>query len=95
MKTRIFHYGNKGLAFSIKKRDIKSSFDKMAICSMISNMYFCSSMYYDFEIDELEEILANVKYNQIAFIMQGQDLSYFDPTDYLKTFDEIATGLTI
>ncbi|MCM3005699.1 hypothetical protein [Priestia koreensis] len=89
MKTRIFLYGDKGLAFSFKKRDIKSIFDKQAICDLVSKMYFCTSQYYDFEIDELNDILEDVKHNHIAFIMQGQDLAVFDPTDYLKAMDEI------
>ncbi|WP_336769635.1 hypothetical protein [Bacillus bombysepticus] len=79
MDTRIFLYKEKHFAFSFNKSDIKTVFDKKVICELIRIMYHTNCIHYDFDIEELDEILSEINFNHVAFFVKNQDLAYFSP----------------
>ncbi|GAB6463730.1 hypothetical protein bcgnr5390_12740 [Bacillus luti] len=81
MKTNVFLHKENEFAFSFNKSDIKSLADKNAICKLIRTMFLTVCIHCDFESTDLDEVLSEIDFNHVAFIIKNQDLAYFAPTD--------------
>lgn len=81
MKTNIFLHGENQFAFSFKKSDINSVFDKKAICKLVRTMFLTNCIHYDFDTEDLDHALTVINFNHIAFTVENQDLYFFPPTE--------------